>query len=204
MPSAVPFPPTPDHPRDIDLLLAAYGCAFPEREPWYLSSPITTGARFESWRSEEYLPRHHPDYSAQHKQMVVEPNLREAITFASKLRGLGHIVIVPAELPDIPGWTQSDYRFAWGEVIRMFVSTAVFMNGWETSSGCCYEFLVAAELGLPILGQDMTEVSLPSGIKLIDQRPRASRENQSFIDRVRSALDRVQSGRDRNGGPNEK
>lgn len=203
MSRGAPFPPVPDHPGDVDLLLAAYGCAFPEREPWYLSSPITTGARFELWRSKKNLPLHHPDYSAQHKQVVVEPNLQEASAFASNLRGLGHVVIVPAELPDIPGWTQSDYRFAWGEVIRRFVSTVVFLEGWETSSGCCYEFLIASELGLPILDQGLASMSLASGIKIIDQKSQVSDENREFINGVRSALRQVRADHTRVGEHSE-
>jgi hypothetical protein len=103
------------------------------------------------------------NWTQEHMTNVIEPNLRDAASVASRLRAQGKIVIAPAEFPAIEGWSQSDYRYAWGEVIRSYVSVVVFMNGWEYSSGCAYEFLTAVRTGATTIASDLSPITHEAG-----------------------------------------
>src|SRR5207249_857996 len=69
-------------------------------------------------------------------------------------------VIDPTSVLTIRQWKQDDYRFFWGRVIETLVDCVVFRNGWEWSSGCCYEFFVASSGGIRLLTEDLQPLSL--------------------------------------------
>jgi hypothetical protein len=186
------LPPLPTHQSEIQVLLGGFESVFPERGPWYLSTPITTGARYIKWRASVKQPREHTtDYVDAHRVNVIEPNLQEAALFATRLRHQGHTVIAPAEFPSIEDWTQSDYQYAWGEVIRQFVSVVVFMDGWAHSNGCSYEFLVAVSNGIRTLSQELADLDPSDGqrqvVAALEEGDRSPRD-QRFLASVAAEL----------------
>jgi hypothetical protein len=93
--------------------------------------------------------------------------------FRSRLsRRFDRIIIDPTAVADLDGWTQDDYRFFWGEVIRRFATSVVFVDGWQFSSGCAYEFVIATEAGVGTLDERLEPLSFQSGKALLREATR--------------------------------
>jgi hypothetical protein len=112
---------------------------------------------------------------------------------ATKLRRETHgPVIDPTAVPDLPGWTQDDYRAFWAEVIRQFAKCVVFVDGWEYSSGCSYEFLVAQRLTIPCVDVERKPLDLEEGLARIQRAVSDYEANQiapGILDRISADLD---------------
>jgi hypothetical protein len=162
------FPPQPTRPREIQLLVEAFASVLEGRSGTYVSSPLTSG-----WRAVEYRRRGNsvaPKFTTPDDflHQVIQPNRDEAARYVRQLRqSRGGVIIDPTATAEFPGWSQSDYRVWWGEVIRRFVETVIFRDGWQYSSGCAYEFFVAKRAGLRTLNQDMALLDLEAGRDLI-------------------------------------
>lgn len=86
---------------------------------------------------------------------------------AERLRALGYDVVNPAELNE-PGtpWAQCMRR----DIRALLMCDAIaLLPGWECSRGANLEWLIATELGMPVLQADMIdaaghdEATLPTG-----------------------------------------
>lgn len=53
--------------------------------------------------------------------------------------------------------------------MRLHSSLAVFIDGWEYSSGCTYEFMVAITCGIPTLDARLNPLSRDEGLRLMIQ-----------------------------------
>jgi hypothetical protein len=140
------------------------------RDAVYVSVPITTGKRFLEWRRGlgAGLSPSRRRYQREHAFHVVEPNRRHVKPIIALVEErLKRIVIDPTTLGHVPNWTQADYHAFWTQVIERYVSTVVFMDGWEFSSGCTYEFLTAVHVGAQLLREDLTPLRLEEGEQLI-------------------------------------
>ena len=115
----------------------------------YVSTPITSGRRFADWSSgrDWKVDLSHPQTYQEFLREVLEPNNKHARKIIRQLRSLfPKTLIDPTSLNDIEGWTQDDYRVLWGRVIEQYSGSVVFLDGWEYSNGCAYEFLVANQM----------------------------------------------------------
>lgn len=163
------FPPFPTHAEEIELVLVALQTVIRGRTAAYVSAPITTGRRFLDWR------RHNPslvpgtrDYNEAHQGYVIAENRAAAISLVSDARARYAQVVDPTSLPDLPGWTQSDYRFLWGEVVRRHAHTVLFADGWEFSTGCVYEFVVGTESAAELLDSKGERLEASRGLQLLE------------------------------------
>lgn len=166
------YPPTPTRREEISILLEAYRALIPNRSAIYVSAPITSGRRLADWykRSNGDLPkRSHPSYWAQHAKQVVEPNLEQAakVVASLRLKYPERIVIDPTAVSDFPNWTQDDYRYFWGEVIKRYADTVIFVDGWQFSNGCAYEFVVATRVHVTVLNEQGQTLSIETGTELL-------------------------------------
>ena len=154
---------------EMGRLLAAIGCVVGERSVIYVSTPLTTGIRWAEWSGVPgALKPDDPEYGHELKTAVVGPNRENARQFVHALRvRTPSPVVDPSALPDVPGWSQPDYRAFWAQVIQRYAHTVVFMDGWEYSHGCTYEYLVAVRSGAQTLNQDMAKITLSGAISLI-------------------------------------
>ena len=171
------YPPRPTKTEDIEKILEVMRGVVPARGAIYVSAPITSGRRLTDWyvRSNGSLPhRSHPDYSAQHIREVIEPNRAHAAAIVRDVRERfpNRIIIDPTAVADLDGWTQDDYRFFWGEVIRRFTTSVVFVDDWQFSSGCAYEFLIATEAGIETLDEKSEPLSFQDGKALLREATR--------------------------------
>lgn len=181
--------PRPEVPAMIAVLAATLG----SDKPSYLSAPITTGYRFAHWLTG--VGAHYncddPVWVAERRTQVVLPNIHDAQRFARHLRMEGRIVIDPTELEDQPGWTQLDYRTLWARVIRRFAGEIICFDGWQFSSGCSYEFLIAIKRGIPVKDDKLEPISNERGQTLIAKGIRTLRRlgaNTDFLEQVNALL----------------
>lgn len=165
------FSPNPIHENEITILLGLLSSILTDRVAIYLSAPITTGKVFTDWyttKGKHLNPLTH-QYKTEHALKVMKQNSLRSNAFAYKLRQeLQEIVIDPSAVADFPDWTQDDYRYFWASVIRKYAKAVVFMNGWQYSNGCSYEFLTALECGAKALNEERDLISIETGIQLIE------------------------------------
>jgi len=70
---------------------------------------------------------------------------------AAELRALGHEVVNPAELPEIPGWEWADYMRA--DIKLLLEREAVYrLPNWHQSKGAQLEWRIANDLSLDLFG----------------------------------------------------
>lgn len=197
MSARVQFPPTSTHPDQVELLLEVFKTILNGRGALYVSAPVTTGKRYATWRSRvaPSLADTDPAYRRMHRESVVIPNREDVRSFVQELRRTRSAVVIdPTSFGDVPGWKQNDYRYLWGRTIEQFVHTVIFVEGWEYSDGCSYEFLVARRSGARTLKQDGSELALAEGIELIGAAAHRTRDlpgSVAFRDRVRAELSQV-------------
>jgi len=168
------FPPQTTHEREVAALLSVLGSVIVGRSGVYVSAPITSGMRLARWlksRNVEYDPSH-PENYAEFQREVLEPNCEHAQEIISNLRTkFPNVVIDPTALKDIDGWTQNDYRYLWGKVIEQYATTVVFIDGWQYSNGCSYEFLVSYQSATDhcplVLNEKLEPLTLEAGLLLI-------------------------------------
>jgi hypothetical protein len=184
------FPPVTTHPDQVEVLLSVIGSVAEPRTAIYVSTPVTTGRRAIEWHSANggVLDRNDDSFRIE----VVERNRRDAADFVRRLREkAGRVVIDPAALPDVPGWEQADYRFFWGRVIERYAVLVLFRDGWQYSSGCAYEFLVAHRAGLDVRDERENELPRNRGRRMIEAAASDAppeRSADAFLQRVAREL----------------
>lgn len=164
------FPPMPRHEREIEMLLQFLASAIDGRSAIYVSAPITTGKRFSNWHinNRPDFDSSHSEYYESHLREVIKPNREHAKTLVQELRqAVRGVLIDPTAVDDFPGWIQDDYRYLWAGIIERYVKSVVFVNGWQYSSGCAYEFLTARRTAAMTLDEQQRILTLEDGIQLI-------------------------------------
>jgi hypothetical protein len=141
------------------------GLYAPEPQAIYVSTPITTGQLFVEWyRQEGYqLPRESDMYVTAHRANVVLPNVQRAARFIELLRWREVGLIVDPTTLDVPGWDQELYHSFWAQVLERHVRRVIFLDGWEFSRGCTFEFTTAQRLGLDCVDESLNELTLDAG-----------------------------------------
>jgi hypothetical protein len=161
------YPPESSKPNELLPAINALASVIDGRSATYVSAPLTTGKRFLNTSSNSDAQSFGNDLL---DHLHVKSNREAArVVVASSRRISCHVVIDPTVFEDVPGWTQDDYRTLWGQVIERFASRVVFVDGWQYSSGCSYEFLVAQRTGAHCLDERMQDLSPVEGLALIRQ-----------------------------------
>jgi len=142
------------------------------RRAVYVSVPITSGWRFLAWYGNEgrALRERSPQaYAEAHARAVQAVNCEHAakIIAAIEQRYDKQRVLEPVSF-ERPGWSQQDYRCFWGKVIERFVDRAVFVDGWEASAGCVYEFSVADRHGIATLDERDMPIRRQDAVRMIE------------------------------------
>ena len=191
---SVNFPPVTTHEREVEALLNILASVIVGRSAVYVSAPITSGRRLAQWlgsRNVEFDPSH-PESYAEFQREVLEPNCEHAQDIISDLRKrFPNVVIDPTALKDIDGWTQDDYRYLWAKVIEQYATTVVFIDGWQYSNGCSYEFLVSYQSASDqcplVLNENLKPLTLEQGLILIKAAINELKEAElptEFLERV--------------------
>lgn len=195
------FPPETTHEHEIELLLNVLSSVVSDHSAVYVSTPITSGRRFADWSSSRDLEvdLSQPETYQEFLREVLEPNSRHARQIIRRLRSLlPKVLIDPTALEDIEGWIQDDYRVLWARVIEQYTDTVYFLDGWQYSNGCTYEFLVANRLNPrpSILKEDQQPLKLEEGIESIKSAVldlRSSKLPTDFLQRVLDELKQLRA-----------
>ncbi len=190
---------TTNHPH-ITMMVEVYKSVLGTDEVLYCSSPVTSGKRYIDWL--ESIGKKFADidsadetYRMLHHQEVIQPNRQHAQVIIQHLRyKTGKIVVDPTALPHIPGWTQQDWRFFWQQVIECYITTAFFVNDWQYSNGCVYEFWVAQKKGIPTFSETQQPLNLKAGMNLINEAIITLQQRQGntkFIEKVFQDLENL-------------
>jgi hypothetical protein len=145
-----------------ELLLQGWACAFTGATITYVSGPISTGPRFVEWyrAAGHLLERESQKYKKALRTFVIEPNSRDIIDAAVRLRReLREPVLEPASL-NVSDWSASDYHALWVQVIERFAERIVVMPGWEYSAGCAAELHRAFTRGVRVETLEGLELTL--------------------------------------------
>jgi hypothetical protein len=182
------FPPRPSHTREIESIVQVLAGVITGRSAIYVSAPITSGKRF-SHRARRIEPDLHRNTLFRD---VIEPNLAHAASVVELLRRRkSGPLIDPTAVDDLANWSQDDYRHLWGSVIERYVQTVVFLDDWQYSNGCAYEFLVAQRCELTTCDERDEVISLEDGIARIDMAIEESKTMATptvFLEHVLDAL----------------
>ena len=192
------FPPRSTHESEIKALLNVLASVVEGRTATYVSAPITSGKRYLDWHAQRGKDTNEsqPTYRDVHSREVIKPNRVHAQQVVQKIRrSLAGVLIDPTAFDDIPGWTQDDYRDFWSQVIKKYVNSVIFINGWEHSNGCSYEFFIAQRNGITTLDEDFHPLTFEQGLELIQAAINEMRRqglSTIFLERVAEGLTRLQ------------
>jgi hypothetical protein len=187
------FPPSLDHKHEYKALLCLLYSTLGHKKADYVSTPYTGGRRFVEWLLSEgnKLPKDSPEFKNRHYEMVMKPNAASANALVTALRRQNDVVIDPTSF-DIPHWTQNDYRHLWGLVIERHVKRAFFMDGWEYSKGCVYEFFIAMKSKIEICDQIGDHISREKGFYKIESAVQNLEALSLPADFFRQVLDAIE------------
>jgi hypothetical protein len=186
------FPPQSNRQVEIEAIVSVLDSIIEGRSAYYISTPMTTGkgsvepcaAAVDTFVPES-LPEHRGNTTYRNHAYVSELVHRFRRSLASP-------VINPMAITDLPGWTQSDYRVLSAHIIERYAHTVIFVNDWQYSLGCSYEFLVARQTGAKTVTRNMAEISVAEGIRLIRgavNELKQTGNNTSFLKAVTHELE---------------
>lgn len=126
----------------------------------YVSTPITTGKRYYDWlEASSRQPSADPEFVQAHSTEVITVNSLSARALVAKARTvLDKVVVDPTGL-NAPGWAQEDFHAFWTRLITDYVGTVVFNEGWEYSTGCCWEFAAALRVDATLLDANLSPIA---------------------------------------------
>ena len=136
----------------------------------YLSGPITGGPRFIRWQSSvgHAAEADESTYQLLLQRQVIGPNIEDLKTQASAFRNTGKNIIEPGSF-EAPArlWSQQEFYRFWEAVIAEHAKGVIFLNGWESSVGCTYEFFCAVRAAKPTFNQNLNALSPARAVELI-------------------------------------
>lgn len=163
------FPPIAKYTREVQAVLEFLRSVVDREDAVYMSAPITSGRLvLESKRNGKYTSHQHDEEPILLE--VIKKNRAQAKVVKQRIKQrLNCTIVDPTVVDDLQGWGQDDYRFLWAKVIEKYVRTIVCIDDWNYSKGCTYEFLVAKQLQLTVLNENLEPLSVDRGIILIEQ-----------------------------------
>jgi len=146
---------------------------FEGNEIIYISSPINTGKRFIDWYElvGKNLIIDSDEYCKEKEKNVVKPNINAIKEYVKKIRKkTSKVIIEPTNIEnDMLNWSQNEFYQFWDRVIKELVDEVIFLDGWEYSIGCCYEYLSAIVNNKKTYNQNMKILDLSEAINKIKE-----------------------------------
>lgn len=136
----------------------------------YVSVPMTTGPRFLHWYSNvgRHFDSSTDEYKNKHYQNVVLQNCEAARNRVAQLRrNFPKAIIIDPTYFERSGWKQEEYHYFWGKIIECCVNKIIFLDGWQYSAGCSYEFFTAVRNGVETIAENGSPLSRGLGSDLI-------------------------------------
>mgnify|MGYP000844627223 CR=1 FL=1 len=125
----------------------------------YISAPITTGNDFINWYSKNIdLFTSGEIYKHRHYNEIVKPNLSLILKYYNELKSKYNTSIIEPASLEMPNWSQDEYLYYWGEIIKKSIVKIIFLDGWSYSKGCSYEYYVGLKKGIEIVDQNQNSI----------------------------------------------
>ena len=157
------YPPTSSQDMTKEKSLYAW---LAKKSCMYMSSPMTSGALYLEFESEG--PATQSD-----KTLIWNVNQANAALLFRKVTRKYPLsdLISPFHFQEQSdsreNWTGDDYLVFWADILINKVHTIYFVDNWEYSCGCAYEFLIAMKNGIGTRSSQYREITLQQGIGLI-------------------------------------
>lgn len=149
-------------------------CIHWKSHPIYVSTPITTGRLYLDWwqrRGRSIVDKfgeRSKRYESEFNSEVVQKNQALANAVIKRVKMQREEPVIDPTQFTMENWDQDEYRHYWLQVIIRFVSTVVFVDGWQYSSGCSYELLTALDEGKEVLDESLNPISLEIASQLVE------------------------------------
>lgn len=167
---------TPDWTEEA--LFAAMRSVAAPRSCCYVAGPLTTSAAVLMGRDHQSLAE------------VESRNRARMQEIAEYLRQHLAYPVIDSSVLQIPGWNGSDYGRFFLRVMEELCFEIRFIDGWEYSMGATKEFVRAQETNILCLDQDGAELTIDTGIRLIEaaasKMDDAGVENSRYLQRLDS------------------
>jgi hypothetical protein len=162
------YPPRSDKPDEIERALEALARQYGARKLIYLSTPITTGQRYYDFV--RGVGRDLPPDKRKHlsRKHVLEPNMAAARVVRERLAAQLNEPVIDPTAVDYKDWGQEDYKVLWASVIERSARAVAFVDGWEYSNGCAFEFLTAVRTVKDLMDEHLQPLAPASGVKLVE------------------------------------
>lgn len=178
----------------IDQRVEQFLCSLPSKEAVYISGPITTGKNYVNWYTTHgKLIESKAEYKKQHYNTVIAKNLDRILQFAEGVRNNGNAVIIEPASFDVAEWTQPDYLYYWGQIIVKCVGKIVFLDGWNYSNGCIYEYYAGLKIGVELVDQDFKPLNRVMAISLIENSIKECEDNGINVDFQKTVLSEIKN-----------
>jgi hypothetical protein len=127
----------------------------------YVACPITGGPLYVEMVSSNLNGISNSVFEA-----LIERNVALANDFCSQVRHRTRRVCINPAVLKRKHWSQDDYRYFWSRVIELFAESVYLSRGWELSSGCLLECLLAVRLNLPLFNHELMKLDHVDAIEL--------------------------------------
>lgn len=163
---------TPPHKLEIEDKIIKYGDTLISSNYTYISSPITTGIKLLNLINLDHkqsLLLKDEYFNDEYKEIVIEQNIQSIRNFKikNKLTETGGI-IDPSGFEESE-WSQIDYLFFWGEIIKKYVNKIIFLNEWYYSRGCIYEFYLGLKKDIKLVNENFIDLNNKDCLLCIQQ-----------------------------------
>ncbi|RPH31155.1 MAG: hypothetical protein EHM93_14715 [Bacteroidales bacterium] len=174
----------PPNKGEIDQRIEQLSSLYTGKDAIYISGAITTGKNYVSWYvNHGKRIENEVEFNKQHYSVVITKNLDNIKDFTANLRFKSKdLIIEPASL-EVDEWTQPDYLYYWGQVIIKFVRKIVFLDGWNYSNGCIFEYYIGLKNNIELVDQKfklLNQVNAISRIKASIREYEKSKINVEF------------------------
>lgn len=136
----------------------------------YLSGPITGGRLLLDWHTDVGRKLKEGEHAKQRKTAVMGPNIAAVQAAAALERAQGRLTIEPGSFEaDFEQFSQDDFLRFWENVIEKHSDSVRFMDGWEFSSGCAFEYACARKHRRPTCDMSGRGLDPAAAITLLDK-----------------------------------
>jgi hypothetical protein len=134
---------------------------------YYLSTPLTTGKLYLDKIKTKEIELNVDD--SIFNLEIFNKNKYNADKLILKYKSLiKNPILNPGQLGFIKEWSHQDYRKFWSQIIKFYVENIIFVNEWEYSKGCIYEFYLANIYNIPMYNQNLEILSPDEGFSRVE------------------------------------
>ena len=178
---------TKSEESEIIELLRLLDMMYADKSTAYVSAPITTGTVFMDWYSSKGSKiRDKELYDSEHNNKVTLTNISNAKKIKNKICLSEKNKIISPLTFNRNSWSQDQYRSFWGKVIEKYVNKIYFLDGWEYSSGCVFEMLIAMINKIKVFSEKKKIITVENAINMISSSIKKMKQLKMDCDYIKT------------------